>query len=913
MNIVPERIGKKKTYIWKNISIIEMVMIIVWSGLMISLSFIFPTTYPVRVTIALTLSIIIWPLMLEWKKDQKGWYILLIIIKYLFSPKKYLKNNKNDTKNLIPYLNSEDDYIIEQNNKSKSYIFAIKLHGFNIDLLSDCERKTKLEDFWDLIRLANCKLGIAKIEQKINLKTNNDFLKAKINKIHQLYDENKISMQAANARIYQLEGYIDDNQQIMTTATLTKPEFYLFIFANEISIGKKESKFLFDLASKANLQPYILLAKNIITVINKLINPFANQTNAKINWKNKLNEILAYDQLIINANHIKTKNGMMKFSNINQFPSKLPDLWLYNFSNLPKTNIFWTISNAKKDDLKANITKSINIIETNLSLAKKEHHKIELQYQITTLRNLLDDLIASNEIVKKSNLIFMTFANNKNELNENHRQLFNLARTMDIKLNNLEFQQFEGLSSFTPKKIDNLLESSGWDLPAKTIAAAFPFVDGGLKDEKGLFLGFSNAEVFFDQTIRDSDRTFSNQLTFGAKGKGKSHAAKKESIFQICNANKVIIFDPEREFKQLCHYFSGQWINAGGGSDSKINPLQIYNFLGNSEQQTDEINSVKFITTLNDCLPGQLQFLENWFKLLLNLNLFQWSWLQKIIILTYEKNLKNVNDISQLKNNQFPTLTDLFNQLILIKNQVTKAVNQNKDSTLKKYDRNDCDILKELQILLESFINNGQFSQLWDGHTTLDIANNLLIVFDLQTLYQRQNWRLLNAQMLLLLNYVDLELMRNRLIQEQENDKNNIRWIYLIFDEAHLLTNPNSPQVLDHIYQLTKRIRKYYGMTNFITQNIKDFLGDQRIEKQASGIVNNVQYLKVFNLAPHDLTTLQQLYQSYGGITVYEQDFIARASIGECLFALGGYNRKTVKINITDREEEAINGIKNYE
>ena len=37
---------------------------------------------------------------------------------------------------------------------------------------------------------------------------------------------------------------------------------------------------------------------------------------------------------------------------------------------------------------------------------------------------------------------------------------------------------------------------------------------------------------------------------------------------------KVIVIDPEREFRDLCRNLGGTWLDVGGGK-AKINPLQI--------------------------------------------------------------------------------------------------------------------------------------------------------------------------------------------------------------------------------------------------------------------------------------------------------------------------------------------------
>ena len=44
---------------------------------------------------------------------------------------------------------------------------------------------------------------------------------------------------------------------------------------------------------------------------------------------------------------------------------------------------------------------------------------------------------------------------------------------------------------------------------------------------------------------------------------------------EFASGTKIIIIDPEREYKDLCNNLGGDWIDCGGGSKGRINPLQV--------------------------------------------------------------------------------------------------------------------------------------------------------------------------------------------------------------------------------------------------------------------------------------------------------------------------------------------------
>jgi hypothetical protein len=73
--------------------------------------------------------------------------------------------------------------------------------------------------------------------------------------------------------------------------------------------------------------------------------------------------------------------------------------------------------------------------------------------------------------------------------------------------------------------------------------------------------------------------------------------------------------------------------------------------------------------------------------------------------------------------------------------------------------------------------------------------------------------------------------------------------------------NEQYPVVLDFMFQLAKRIRKYDGMQIVITQNIKDFAGTSEIARKSTAIINVSQYSLIFSLSPNDMTGLcKRLY-----------------------------------------------------
>ncbi|MCQ2382615.1 MAG: hypothetical protein MJ060_02115 [Clostridia bacterium] len=64
---------------------------------------------------------------------------------------------------------------------------------------------------------------------------------------------------------------------------------------------------------------------------------------------------------------------------------------------------------------------------------------------------------------------------------------------------------------------------------------------------------------------------------------------------------------------------------------------------------------------------------------------------------------------------------------------------------------------------------------------------------------------------------------------------------------------------MDFIYSWFKRIRKYGGLVCFIIQNLGDIFGNQEIISKTTAITNNSQYSFIFQLAPADIESFNDI------------------------------------------------------
>ena len=261
----------------------------------------------------------------------------------------------------------------------------------------------------------------------------------------------------------------------------------------------------------------------------------------------------------------------------------------------------------------------------------------------------------------------------------------------------------------------------------------------------------------------------------------------------------------------------------------------------------------------------------------------------------YEKfNITDYTDVSKLTPKDFPVLEDLYNEV-----EAMAEAELNNPNALA-YNKETLVILKNN---LKAFKTGGVHSKLWNGHTTLVLANDLTVL-SFQSLFSANNTIVANAQMLLVMRYLMQEIIKNKNNNElYGTDKN----VVVAVDEAHQFINPKFPVALDFMAQMVKRIRKYGGAMIVTTQNINDFVGlSEETKAKATAVINGCQYTMVFGLNPNDINNMIDLYKNSGGLTQNEIDVLVDARQGEALFMVDNNTRMSVKIHLIDGEEDYI-------
>ena len=583
----------------------------------------------------------------------------------------------------------------------------------------------------------------------------------------------------------------------------------------------------------------------------------------------------------VEINHIITHN----FRVVN-YPTIVDDAWLATVMSYPATKVIVKCRPMERAKAIRAIDHSLVELRGQWSATGVDSKRMEIENHISTLQELLATLQSDSESLLECSIYVTAYdiaATRANlhipqppdsilpVMNDMKRNLRRTWQENGFRLNNMEFDQVLAFIGSQVNAHDPLVKESR-GISSSTVAACFPWVFAHTSDEGGVRLGESDGlPVFINFFRRDSERVNSNMVIVGKSGSGKSYATKSLLANLAAEDAKIFILDPENEYTELAANLHGQIINVGNAQYGRLNPFQIITALEDDEAG-EEGPGGSYAT--------HLQFLEEFFRQIMpDCGKDAMEYLNTLVDRVYlTRNITAETDLSKLRPSDYPIFDDLYDEVL--------REFQSSDNPFTR------DLLRTLMNYIAKFSTGGRNANIWNGPSTVTTDENFT-VFNFQSMLANRNNTIANAQMLLVLKYLDNEIIKNRdyNIKYMANRK-----IVVVIDEAHVFIDTKFPIALDFMFQLAKRIRKYNGMQIVITQNIKDFVGSEELARKSTAIINACQYSFIFSLAPNDMQDLVTLYEKAGGINEFEQEQIIQAPRGQAFTILSPSSRSTFQV-----------------
>ena len=462
------------------------------------------------------------------------------------------------------------------------------------------------------------------------------------------------------------------------------------------------------------------------------------------------------DYLLINKNYVRTLF-------ISGYPYVASTGWLSMLINF-NHNIDGSYHIEQVDPLLAlpKLNRKITELESTRRNILKTGRVIssEITDPLDSAKELKDKILRGQEKLFQVSIYMTLTAKTLSELDKLTTLLETVMSQRLFYIRTATFQQLDGLQSILPRGENKLDQKRNLD--SSSAALTFPFVSSELVQESGILYGINksnNSLVIIDRFAL----TNANSIIFAQSGAGKSYTAKVEILRQLMQGAKVIVIDPEREYKQLAKSVNGTYIRLSAKSKEKINPFDF---------------STQTITGEN-ALSQQIQDLTQIISLMVgNLSPEEKAVVDKALIKTYKKKGFTINGKNKISKD-FPKLKDFY--------QVLKTMKQ-----------------KDLATNLEKFVK-GSLATVFDKKTNIKL-NNRLVVFDIKDLPES----IRQIMMMIVANFVNSEV------------KSKPQKRILVIDEGWLLLdNQDSAKFISG---LTRRARKYFLGVSIISQQANDFL-----------------------------------------------------------------------------------------
>ena len=866
MRIIPKT-AKVKVEFFKNISLADILIGLFFLALevLLFLTNLGTTKFYIMIVV---LCVAIW---LYVPFDGQRFYMAFVNgIKFLFSVKRYslkFDNSASDIKTLMPFKEIKDGFIVYQD----YYAGVLQIDPREFRLLTGYRQDQIIDlHFGKLIRSisGHSKASLVKIDRNINL---DEFIlneEKKKDELKKIFDAGDMT----DTELFARERIIDDRinlyKNLNTKNKISKPYYYLVVYdkdqntIKEILNGGEKSLFDAGIISKVlNNKELALFLKYNYT--NNFEESDVNVLEDEELYKWVIPHSINFTSKTTEIDGVETLNFTIK-----NYPLNVLNAWGYKLFNIDNTKVVMNLEPYEKNKAVRMIDRSLQELINQSDYAYRASSIIDKQTHINTLINLLRLLQNDNETLFSVNIHITVYKKENEDIKSVRKKVKSILSEQGFDVVENFSRQNKAVISSNLSMYDALPETQR-AIHSSSVAAVFPFVLSNLMEERGSIIGQSQGyPIIVDFFKRDKERVNSNMVIMGKSGSGKSYATKTILSHLSAENCKIFILDPEDEYSTLAKNVGGKVIDVGTAIQGRINPFHVITTLESDEEGI-----------VND-FAVHLQFLEQFFhEILPGIDPQALEYLNNLIVELYAlKNINSKTDFSKLQASDYPIFDDLYD---LICKKLSKET--------VEYDINN---LRVLMNFVSKFASEGRDSNLWNGESKLTVKENFT-VFNFRSLLANKNGVISNAQMLLVLKWLDNEIIKNRDFNIKHNTN---RKIIIAIDEAHVFIDPKFPVALDFMYQLAKRIRKYNGMQIVITQNIKDFVGSQEIIRKSSAIINACQYSFIFSLAPNDMDDLCTLYDKAGRINETEQDQIVNNDRGNAFIITSSTSRTNIEI-----------------
>lgn len=520
-----------------------------------------------------------------------------------------------------------------------------------------------------------------------------------------------------------------------------------------------------------------------------------------------LQELVPMGGMDFGVNRVAVGPTIGRIYGATRYPAELDYGWAVDLINAVDSVVSITYDPGDAAQLGDALSRSIAQNASTADAARDARRRMQLERQIQDAGELLQRMDFGAAAVGHMSIMVMPFTDQEDKLPDVCRSVCSRWARRKIKLKplaNVQRQAWQALSPYFPGTCDAVDGMLRQIMPLESLAGGFPLTVTIYRDDGGAYFARSadGGIMSIDFLRRDADRANVNLVVVGESGQGKSTAVKHLVQMLYMLGVRVLILDPEREYKSLCHSLGGCWLDVGGGQ-TIINPLQVRP-APRDEEDTD---------APDNALALHIFTMEIFFSLLYpGLDQLALAALKRVLVECYQrKGITWDTDVSSLTAQDYPIMADLYD-----------AIRQH---------REDSPAYADLEALVYD-LAHGAAAHIFNGLSNYDDAPDFM-VFDTFAMTSSSD-TLKRAQ------YFNALSLCWQIMSHDRTEP-----VLLVADEAHLMMDPSIAQTAMYLRNIAKRCRKYEGMLFTIFQQTADMLYPE-IRMYGQAILDNATYKLLF-------------------------------------------------------------------
>lgn len=286
-------------------------------------------------------------------------------------------------------------------------------------------------------------------------------------------------------------------------------------------------------------------------------------------------DIISYSGLEEQVGHVVIDDMYVRTMFISGYPFVASSGWLNSLINFNHNiDISYHVDQVEATAALPKLHRKITELESTKRAMIRSGKIIgpEVTDPLESATELRDKILRGQEKLFQVSIYVAITAKDLSELNKTTRLLETALSARLFYTKVARYQQLEGLQAVLPRGEDKLNQRRNLD--SSSVALTFPFMSSELVQESGILYGVNksnNSLVILDRFSLNN----ANSIVFAQSGSGKSYATKVEILRQLMQGTKVIVIDPEREYKRLSESVNGTYIKLSAKSREKINPFDL--------------------------------------------------------------------------------------------------------------------------------------------------------------------------------------------------------------------------------------------------------------------------------------------------------------------------------------------------